>query len=63
MTPQKPIERHGMRPSVSAAKELLARLVGFDTTSHKTNILSSSSWRGISPSTALPAGAYRRRMD
>ena len=38
MTPQKPIEGHGMSPSVSTAKELLARLVAFDTTSHKTNI-------------------------
>ena len=27
-----------MSPSVSTAKELLARLVAFDTTSHKTNI-------------------------
>jgi acetylornithine deacetylase len=38
MTPQKPIEGHGMSPSVSTAKELLARLVAFDTTSDKTNI-------------------------
>ena len=38
MTPQKPIEGHGMSPSVSTAKELLARLVAFDTTSHKTNM-------------------------
>ena len=38
MTPQQPIEGHGMSPSVSTAKELLARLVAFDTTSHKTNI-------------------------
>jgi hypothetical protein len=38
MTPQKPIEGHGMSPSVSTAKELPARLVAFDTTSHKTNI-------------------------
>jgi acetylornithine deacetylase len=38
MTPQKPIEGHGMSPSVGTAKELLARLVAFDTTSHKTNI-------------------------
>ena len=34
----KPIEGHAMSPSVSTAKELLARLVAFDTTSHKTNI-------------------------
>ena len=31
MTPQQPIEGHGMSPSVSTAKELLARLVAFDT--------------------------------
>ena len=34
MTPQQPEGR----PSVGTAKELLARLVAFDTTSHKTNI-------------------------
>ena len=38
MTPQQPIEGHGMSPSIGTAKELLARLVAFDTTSHKTNI-------------------------
>ena len=36
--PQLKADRRTMSASVSTAKELLARLVAFDTTSHKTNI-------------------------